>query len=180
MFVILLLPPVRQALEAQMTLQMLVQLPLLVWIGSCWTPVLPAGLRRGIGTCNHQGITGLLLASLAAAYWMLPKSMDASVTQPWIDVAKYVSVPLLIGLPFALSWPRMGFVVRGVFLLEFIASFFRFGWLYLSSPVRLCSNYLINDQQYLGQAMLAIGIVLTLWMSWKLLWGRFDLNDAES
>ena len=123
---------------------------------------------------NHRGITGLVLASVASAYWMLPRTLDASVTVPLLGAAKYLSVPLLIGLPFALGWPRMSFIVRGVFLVEFIATFFRLGWLYLVSPERLCNNYLLDDQQRLGQYMLLVGAALFLGVAGKLLWGRFD------
>jgi hypothetical protein len=83
---------------------------------------------------------------------------------------------LLVGLPLAQSWPRSSFVVRGVFLLELIATLFRLGWLYLVSPERLCSNYLIDDQQRLGQILIAAGAMLFLWIAGKLLWGRFDLG----
>jgi hypothetical protein len=85
-------------------------------------------------------------------------------------------VPLLVGLPLAQSWPRSSFVVRGVFLLELIATLFRLGWLYLVSPLRLCNNYLLDDQQRLGQILIAAGAILLLWIAWKLLWGRFDLT----
>jgi hypothetical protein len=105
---------------------------------------------------------------------MLPRSLDAAVSEPWMALAKFTSVPLLIGLPLGLGWPRMGFVVRGVFLLELIATFFRLGWLYLVSPLRLCNNYLLDDQQRAGQYMLVIGGVILACVMAKLLWGRFN------
>ncbi|MGH8291284.1 MAG: hypothetical protein ACREV7_20175 [Steroidobacteraceae bacterium] len=174
LFLVLLLPPLRQALEATMTAQMLLQIPLLVAVGYLSRDALPERLSTPIGRWNHHGIAGLVLATLAGACWMLPRSLDAAVTEPWVAAAKFISVPLLIGLPFGLSWPRMGFVLRGVFLLEFIASFFRLGWLYRVSPVRLCSNYLLSDQERLGSSMLAIGTALLIGIACILLWGRFD------
>jgi hypothetical protein len=96
------------------------------------------------------------------------------VAEPLVAVAKYLSVPLLVGLPFALGWPRMGFIVKGVFLVELIATFFRLGWLYLIWPERLCNTYLLEDQQRLGQYMLLIGAALFLGVAGKLLWGSFD------
>jgi hypothetical protein len=105
---------------------------------------------------------------------MLPRSLDAAASQPLMAAAKYLFVPLLIGLPFAVSWPRMGFVVRGVFLVEVVASCFRLGWLYLISPIRLCNNYALNDQQRLGGYMVGIGGGLLVWLVWKLLWGSFQ------
>lgn len=172
-FLALLMPPVKQALEASMTAQMLVQIPLLIAVGYLARAAVPERIRAGINAWNHRGITGLVLATLAGACWMLPRALDAAATEPLIAAAKYLSVPLLIGLPLALSWPRMSFIVRGVFLAELIATWFRLGWLYLDSPVRLCNNYLLGDQQRLGEYMLAIGSALFLWIAWKLLWGRF-------
>lgn len=174
LYAALLLPPSRRLLEGSMTLQMLVQLPLLIGTGYLLHEAVPAPLAAVIARWNQHGITGLVLASLAGMFWMLPRSLDAAVSLPWMAFAKFASAPLLIGLPLGLSWPQMGFVVRGVFLLELIATFFRLGWLYLVSPVRLCNNYLLDDQQRSGEIMLVIGGLLLAGVVAKLLWGRFD------
>ena len=166
----------RPALESSMTAQMLLQLPLLAAIGGVSAQALSERWRTLIDRWNHLGISGLVLASAAGAFWMLPRMLDASVSEPWAAALKFVSVPLLIGVPFALSWPRMNFIVRGVFLLELIATFFRLGWLYLIAPERLCNLYLLDDQQRLGQAMLMIGAALLIGVAGKLVWGRFDAS----
>lgn len=174
LFAVLLLPPSRRLLEGSMTLQMLVQLPLLIGTGYLLCEAVPARLAAAVARWNQHGISGLVLASLAGMFWMLPRSLDAAVSLPWMAFAKFASAPLLIGLPLGLSWPQMGFVVRGVFLLELIATFFRLGWLYLVSPVRLCNNYLLDDQQRAGETMLVIGGVILAGVLAKLLWGRFN------
>jgi len=174
LFAALLLPPARAWLEGRMSLQMLVQIPLLIGTGCLLGGALPPRIAAGIARWNHHGITSLVLATLAGMFWMLPRSLDAAVSEPWMAFAKFTSVPLLIGLPLGLGWPRMGFVVRGVFLLELIATFFRLGWLYLVSPVRLCNNYLLDDQQRSGMAMLVIGGLVLAGAAIKLVWGRFD------
>ena len=171
---IMLAPPVRHRLEATMTAQMLVQIPLLVAAGWLLASAMTARVLAKVGRWNHGGIAGLVLVTVVSAFWMLPRSLDAATSHPLMAAAKYLTVPLLIGLPFAVSWPRMGFVVRGVFLAEFVASFFRLGWLYLISPIRLCNNYALDDQQRLGGYMLAVGGGLLVWLVWKLLWGHFD------
>jgi hypothetical protein len=176
---LLALPPVRHALESSMTLQMLVQIPLLVLAGWWLRPLLPRRVSDSLAGWNRSGITGFVLASLVAMVWMLPRAMDAALGVPWVEAAKFTSVPLLIGLPLALSWPRAGFVVRGVFLVEVIATAFRLGWLYLFSPMRLCSNYLLDDQQRLGRIMLAVGVSFVVVLAWKLVWGRFDVDGAR-
>ena len=175
----LAVPFMRHALESTMTLQMLVQIPLLALAGFWFARGTPAWLDRRLARWNRSGVSGLLLASLTGMGWMLPRALDAALDDPQVMVAKLLSVPLLIGAPVALSWPQAGFVVRGVVLLELTATAFRLGWLYLISPVRLCSNYLLDDQQRLGQCLLAVGFALVLGLAWTLMWGHIDTGRAD-
>lgn len=179
LFLTLLVAPLRHVLEASMTAQMLAQIPLLILVGWLLRSAVPERMRAVIANWNSYGITGLLLALLSIAYWMLPRALDAASSDPFAATLKYLTLPLLVGLPLSLSWPRMNFIVKGVLLVEFIAMFFRLGWLYMTSPTRLCSNYLIGDQQRLGQYMLIIGGALLLWIAWKLLWGQFTPIDTD-
>jgi hypothetical protein len=169
LFAALLAPPVRHALEATMLAQMLVQVPLLAASGWLAQSFLAPTMRSRVAHWNENGITGLVVASLASMYWMLPRMLDAAVADGGVDALKFASVPLVIGLPLALSWPRAGFVVRGVFLVEAIASLFRVGWLYRVSPVRLCSAYALDDQQRLGTSLLVLGAVLFAFVAYSLL-----------
>lgn len=180
LWAVLAVPPVRHALESTMTLQMLAQIPLLALAGWWIARGAPDGFKRRLAGWNHGGISGLLLASLTGLVWMLPLAMDAALDDPRVTLAKFLSVPLLIGAPIALSWPRAGFVVRGVVLVELIATAIRLGWLYLISPVRLCSNYLLDDQQQLGKILLVIGFGILLALAWKLMWGHVDIAKSNA
>src|SRR3546814_2352011 len=64
-----------------MSLQVLVQMPLLVLVGGGLATAFPARARQTMAAWNWQGVTGLLLASGAMACWMLPRVMDAAATQ---------------------------------------------------------------------------------------------------
>lgn len=173
----LAVPVLRHELEETMLRQMLVQLPLLALAGGLCAGWLPTGVVRQVARWNRSGISGLLLASMTSMVWMLPRVMDASLTDSRVIVVKLLTVPLLIGVPIALSWPRAGFVVRGVVLAEVIATALRLGWLYVISPDRLCGNYLLQDQQRLGRTLLVIGFVLLALVIGQLLWGRFRLSE---
>lgn len=162
-----------------MTYQMLVQIPLLAVVGWALAQSVPSRINRRLADWDQAGISGLLLASLAALLWMLPRAMDAAVDAPAVALAKFISVPLLIGLPAALSWPRAGFVVRGIVLAEVVAMTLRLGWLYLISPQRLCTNYLLDDQQRLGQILILIGLSLVLIIAWQLIWGHIDTEHSK-
>lgn len=162
-----------------MTLHMLVQIPLLVGIGMWLARAVSARWKHTIASWDYNGISGLLLASLAGLIWMLPLALDAAIDVPAVTLAKFITIPLLIGMPVALSWARAGFVVRGVFMLELVATAYRLGWLYLISPERLCSNYLLSDQLQLGRLLIAIGLALTLVLGWKLLGGHIHVSETE-
>lgn len=179
LWVVLALPPVRHVLEATMTLQMLVQIPLLAVAGRWLAPLLMRRVVDVLSGWNRSGITGIVLVSLTGVLWMLPRMLDAALENPWVALAKFASVPLLIGVPLAIGWPRAGFVVRGVWLVEIVAMTFRLGWLYLVSPVRLCSNYLLSDQQQLGKIMLAVGVAICLLLAWKLMWGGSQVESPD-
>lgn len=174
----LAIPPVRHLLESTMTLQFLAQIPLLALAGWWLAQGIPDWLDARLARWNYSGVSGLLLASLASTVWMLPRAMDAALDDPRVTLAKFLSVPLLIGATIALSWARAGFVVRGVVMIELIATTFRLGWLYLISPDRLCSSYLLDDQQQLGKILITIGFSILVMLIWKLIWGRID-NDQN-
>ena len=174
-FAILALPPVVQALQARMQLQLLVQIPLLVACGYLMRGALPERARRAIAAWNPVGINGLIVATFVLAFWMLPRSMDAAVNDWRWAALKLVSVPLLAGLPLGLSWSRMNFVVRGVVCMELIAMCVRLGLLYLASPARLCNNYLIDDQQLTGRYLLIAGIAVFAWITLRLLFGHIQV-----
>lgn len=178
-WLVLALPPARHALEASMTTQMLLQLPLLALAGAWLARGVPPAWSAAWAAWNRGGVTGLVLASMASMPWMLPRAMDAAVDGWPVELLKFASVPLLIGLPFALTWPRMGFVVRGVFFSETIATCFRLGWLYRVSPERLCSNYLLDDQQRLGNWLLLVGAAIFLLLALKLMAGRFTADGGH-
>ena len=176
----LLLPPVRGVLVAGMALQMLVQIPALILVGWLAGRALPPRVHASVEVWNRGGINGVILAGSAAAFWMLPRWLDAAVAQSWVAAFKFVSVPLLIGVPLGLSWPRMGFVTRGFVLVEFVAMLFRLGWLYRVTPLRLCNSYLLGDQQRTGVYMLLLGVGVLLVAILVLMGGSFDRPSARS
>lgn len=174
----LALPPTRRTMEANMSAHMLLQLPLLALCGGWMTRALSDHPTQALAAWNRSGISGLLLASLTSLYWMLPRALDHAIEDPWFELAKFLTVPLLIGAAVALSWPRASFVVRGLILAETIATAFRGGWLYLAAPKQLCANYLLAEQQRLGRYFVAAGVAILLVLAWVLIFGQVRTNEA--
>jgi len=163
---VLVVPWLRQGLESTMTGHMLVQIPLLVLAGVLMGGSLPASVRRGLSPWNRFGLTGLLLAVFTLVYWMLPRSLDLALESGLAELAKFISLPLLAGLPLRLSWPTLGCIGRGVVWSQLVAKLAVMGWLYLEAPVRVCTRYLVSDQEQVGRALLflalGVGVALTL------------------
>jgi hypothetical protein len=157
----------RVPLEGQMVTHVLLLLPALAFAGwlagraiaSRWP-----GLRSS--DWNADGATGLLTALFAGAFWMLPRSLDWSLSEPLGDVAKFISLPLLVGIPLALSWRRAPFLVRGFLKANAISMALTLAWIYSYAPVRLCISYLTGQQEQLGVGFLWVaGVISALWIA---------------
>ena len=167
----LALPFARAGLEARLVTHVLILLLGLATAGY----LIGVGLRPHFASVldrwNRYGATGLALAISTGAIWMLPRSIDASLDSGLVESAKFVSLPLLLGVPLGLSWPRFGTVLRGFLKANFLSMMIFFGWLYIAAPVRLCNSYLTDDQTLLGMAFLVITAVLSVLWSAPLFFG---------
>jgi hypothetical protein len=158
-FFVLLLSPARQALEASMSVHMVVQVPLLALCGALLAAWLPVRWRARIDRWNAHGIAGLFAVALAMALLMVPRLLDLAVVDLRIDAAKAL-VLLACGAALRLSWTRAGALVQGFFLGNVLPMMGAVGQLYQDSPLRLCNAYLLGDQVRLGQALVGAAIVL--------------------
>lgn len=170
LYALLAAPPVAAGLESAMVGHMLVQLPLLAVAGALMAHAFVGHAGWAAGGANAGGVAGLLLAGFATACWMLPRALDAALSDPVVEAAKFVTVPLFVGAPIAASWPRTGAITRGLVWAHVIAMLLVLGWLYLSAPVRLCVNYRFDQQTMLGTVSLALALALAAFLAVKAFW----------
>ncbi|WP_296753718.1 hypothetical protein [Thiobacillus sp.] len=159
---LLALPPLRAWLEASMAAHMLLQMPLLAAAGAFGALALPRRLARWLAAHNAHGVPLTLLAGLVSSYWMLPRALDAALADPWMELAKFASLPLLVGLPLALSWRPLGAIGRGFVAANVISMVAVAGWLYIVSPVRICNSYRVDEQALAGWLLVAVAGVLSV------------------
>ena len=162
LWAILALPAVRVGLEARLVTHVFVQLLGLAVVGYLIGMALRPLVLSRLAAWNRFGLSGLAIAISCGAVWMLPRWLDASLESDLVETTKFVSLPLLLGLPLALSWLGLGTILRGFLKANFLSMLLFLGWLYIASPVRLCNSYLIDDQTLLGTAFIAIAGVLSL------------------
>lgn len=162
LFLLLAGTPLREALEASMLGHMLGQIPLLVAAGALGAHALSPRWKAALVTCNAYGIPGITLALLASTFWMLPRALDAALDNLVMEAAKFISLPLLVGLPLALSWRPLTLIGQGLVLTNFASMLAVLGWLYLVAPVRICNNYLVSQQVVVGWCLVALACGLLL------------------
>ena len=167
-------------LESSMVTHVLIELPLLVAIGVVLGQLIKKYSNPILYYFNTGGIAGILITTFTLAFWMIPRWLDASLTTETIAWAKYISLPLLAGVPLSLSWNVLHPIARGVVKIEFLSMLFRLGWLYIISPNRLCNSYLLNDQQLLGQGFIMIGIALSVAWLIPAFFGNLERVERES
>ena len=132
------------------------QFPLLVLAGML---LVPKGLPRG---SQAQAIAAILIAGFCVTFWMIPRWLDAATNQRGVDLVKIATLVLLAGVPIGWGWPRLAPLARGFVWAQLASMFGILGSLYLIAPVRLCNNYLVDEQIMLGCAALAIACVIVL------------------
>lgn len=167
-WVVLASPPMVRYLEADLVGHMLVQLPALAGLGALLGLACRARAPRWLERWNAGGIPGLLTAIGAGLFWMLPRSLDLALDHGWAELAKFVTVPGLVGLPLALSWPQLHPLIKGLVQSQLLAMLAVLAWLYHAAPIRICNSYLLNDQERFAQALLLVTVGLGLF--WALRW----------
>ena len=170
LWIVLALPPIRAALEGMMILHMAAQLPLLALVGILFAQALRPIEPAWVACADRLGLCGIAVALFGAAYWMVPRSLDSALAEPTIEAAKFISLPLALGLPLGLSWRRMPSLGKAFLIANFISMVGTVGALYLAAPTRLCLFYVIDQQKLAGFVLLVIaGALLLLFLACALL-----------
>lgn len=177
---LLSLPVSRAWLESSLIHHMLMQMPLLALAG--W--VIGRGASGSIAVTNlkrwnERGVPGLIIALFGMLFWMIPRWLDASLSEPLWEVIKFITVPLLIGLPLAISWSQLSSFARAVVWSNAISMLLFIGWLYVAAPVRVCNNYLVNQQEDFGYTAMVLALIITLYWVRKLFFGSWEEPEKE-
>jgi hypothetical protein len=160
----LMLPPVVSLMESVMVIHMHMQMPLLIFTGFLMARFFRMKVPHFFEKWNGNGIPGIMLFVIIVVYWTLPRSMDEALTIPSMEVFKFISLPLLAGIPLRDSWKKLKPFVKNIVFYLFIIMFFGMGWLYIDSPVQLCNNYLIIEQITLGWGFLTTAICMVIYL----------------
>lgn len=104
----------------------------------------------------------VLVAVFVILYWMLPRAIDASLTEPAHEIAKFVTIPVLVGATLALGWRWAHPFLRGFLKANAVSMCAVLAFLYTHAPVRICNSYLVVDQERLGVGFLFVSFGLAI------------------
>lgn len=125
-------------------------------------------LAKRAEMADWHGWLGAVAVLLVAMTWMLPTMLDLAVLEPAVAAAKYASW-------WATGWLLAGSLSRmdpeGLLFTTGNLAWMMgtAGMLYLDSEQRLCVNYLWDDQQLTGYALVAAAAVLGVSTFWLML-----------
>jgi hypothetical protein len=174
------LPYIRSMLEESMVGTMLIQYPLLVGSGYILAKGFPKKWRGFFVYYNENGIAGILITICVVGFWVLPRSVDAALNEPIIEIAKYMSLSLLAGILLFYSWQLLGPISKAFIWANLISMIFVMSWLYSVSPARLCNNYLVTAQQQLGKAMFVLGLAICILFIGQVFFGKPEISKNKT
>jgi len=152
------------ALEKLPLTHILVQLPLLICFGYLLVEENSQKIGEWYidGKWNRGGYASLLIAIFTIAFWMLPRSIDGAISSGYMELLKFLTVPLLIGVPLKLGWHRAHPILKGFLKAQAISMLGVAAFIYIHAPIRICNSYLENAQQDLGYGFLFTAIALSV------------------
>jgi len=162
-FIFLALPPVASLAESIMTIHMDMQMPLLAGAGMLMTPFLQRKLPRFFAKWNRDGVPGILLALIVIGYWLIPRAMDDALMSVPVEMFKFISWPLLVGVPLMDGWKKLPNAWENITFITLSVVYVIMAFIYLLAPEQLCNNYLIVEQRTLGWSFLFIALCIALY-----------------
>ena len=143
-----------------MVAHMLVQIPLLATAGALAATALPAPVKARVAEWNRGGVSLTLLAVIVSSWWMVPRALDWALASPFMEAAKFATLPLFVGAPLALRWSSLGSMGRGFVIANVLPMWAVVGWAYIAAPVRVCNYYLLDQQVAAGVGLVGVSVAL--------------------
>lgn len=157
---IMAVPPIRALFESYMFLHMHMQMMLLFLAGILMAPFLKQKFPRFFEKFNKNGVPFMIIFVTIIIYWMLPRAMDEALELWYVELFKFISLPLFAGVTLRDSIPKLKAGARFVFMFITAITFSVTGIAYTSADAQLCNAYLVADQISVGIGQMAIGLAI--------------------
>jgi hypothetical protein len=102
------------------------------------------------------GLTGFIVTTLIAGYWMIPSTIDRAVVMLGTDMAKIITL-WLCGVALQHSMQRAPMLVEVFFLGYTLPTMVWLGLYYAATDLRLCNAYSLESQLAPGKGLVVLG-----------------------
>ncbi|WP_226034806.1 hypothetical protein [Aquibacillus saliphilus] len=179
LYLFLALPPVANLLESIMIVHMHMQMPLLIASGFLMGRFFQLKFPRFFEKWNSNGVPGIILFIIVWSYWMIPRAMDEAITIQAVEIFKFISLPLLAGVPLRDSWKKLASVGKDITFVYFILMFLIMGWIYIGSESQVCNNYLLVEQKTVGFGSLAIAACIIIYLLQLIFIDQSEFDEVQ-
>ncbi|MFD1848485.1 hypothetical protein [Oceanobacillus bengalensis] len=162
LYILMIISPIRNFIESIMIAHMLIQLPLLIFVGWLIGHFIVEKFHSLFNSWNINGVPGMIIVVFITMYWMIPRTLDEALTIGFMEVFKFTSLPVA-GVILFDSWRRIGDLGKSFIFLNYLSMFGLMAWLYIDSPIQICNNYLTGQQRILGWGFLIITLAMALY-----------------
>jgi len=152
---ILFIPAIRHYLDAEMSLKMLVQIPLLTVSGFIFGLGMSATRINIIQKISNQGATSLVFLFGTQTFWMIPRSLDMSVNNDISGILLYLSL-MTAGFLFGAGFKTAPFVLKTAFSIYGLAMALAMAIVFIYYDALICSVYTIEMQRIAGKNTLYV------------------------
>lgn len=146
----------RDILELTMLGHMMAQLTMIL-LGGMLLFGHEANRSERLAGYDRHGLAGLTALLFVSAYWMVPRALELSLTEPLVELAKFVSIAAL-GAVLPGSLARANAIIQLFFLGNFCAMTAIAGMLYQDVPEQLCNAYMQDDQARTGAFLITVAL----------------------
>ena len=155
--IFILWPEVDLFFDSTMSTHMVLQ-PI---IFTCLGLLISKKINFNFGIYNVFGLSGLIIFVSNYIFWMLPRSLDLTLTSELFDKICHICF-ILGGFIIGKSVVRMAFFVRSAFGINFLAMFSALGFFYSIYQNQACTSYPLIQQKEAGTILLIV--VFPIWL----------------
>lgn len=157
--ILLATPPLDPWLDRTMPRLLVLQVP--AWLGLGWLAGLALPMRPR--SWNPLGLTGLAFFVGSVAFWMIPRSVDATQTSELVDQLMHANL-LVAGAGLAASRRSLPFVAKGALGIYGASMTFALGMIYTRYGDLLCGAFDLAQQRATGRWMLGLSPLVTIFV----------------
>lgn len=172
----LFIPNIRQWLNAEMYLKMLVQIPSLTIFSFIIGLQMKNVKNKIMATLGNHGASALIFLFGAQTFWMIPRSLDLAVSSTIADMIMHLNL-VTAGFLFGVGFRNASFVLKTAFSIYGLSMALSMGIIYIHFNALICAVYTIEMQHIAGKYTLYVFPFVFILFLFRLFYNMSKLEE---